>query len=79
MKCVICGGKLQNQKVTFVYDHDNEYFLVENVPAEVCAQCGEKTYNPEVTDRLMHLFRKKLRPEKTVEVPVFDFNNQALV
>ena len=49
MKCVFCGGRAESQKVTFVYDYDNDYFFIENVPAEVCVQCGEKTYSPEVS------------------------------
>jgi YgiT-type zinc finger domain-containing protein len=73
MKCVFCGGKVESQKVTFVYDYDDDYFFIENVPAEVCMQCGEKTYSPEVTDELIHLAKKKLNPVKTIQVPVFDY------
>lgn len=59
MNCVYCGGKIESKRVTFVYDYDNNYFLVENVPAEVCTQCREKTYSPEVTDDLIRLAQKK--------------------
>lgn len=76
MKCHICGGKIVSQKVTFVYDHHGDYLLIENVPAEVCEQCGEKTYSPEVTDELIRLAKKKLKPDKTVQVPVFDYASQ---
>lgn len=78
MKCIYCGGKVESQKVTFVYDYDADYFLIENVPAEVCEQCGEKTYSPEVTDDLIHLSKKKLKPVKTVQVPVFDYSSQTV-
>ena len=78
MKCVFCGGQVEPRKVTFTYDHDGDYFLIENVPAEVCVQCGEKTYSPMVTDELVRLARKKLKPAKTVLVPIFDYANQAL-
>jgi len=50
MSCVLCGGKIESREVTFVYDEDGECFLVENVPAEACTRCGEKTYSPQVTD-----------------------------
>ncbi len=73
MKCVYCGGKIEARKVTFVYDEDSDYFFVENVPAEVCAQCGEKTYSPEVTDELIQLAQRKLQPARRAVVPVFDY------
>ena len=77
MQCIFCGGKIESRRVTFVYDYDNDYFLIENVPAEVCMQCGEKTYSPEVTDDLTHLAKKRLKPARTVQVPVFDYADQA--
>jgi len=64
--------------VTFVYDYDNDYFFIENVPAEVCVQCGEKTYSPEVTDELIRLAKKELKPVKTIQVPVFEYVGQVL-
>ena len=77
MKCVFCGGKVENQSVTFIYDEDGEYFFVENVPAEVCSQCGEKTYSPDVTDDLLQIAKKRLKPNKTIQVPVFNYAHQA--
>ena len=76
MKCVFCGGKVESRKVTFTYDYDNDYFFVENVPAKVCTQCGEKIYSPEVTDDLIRFAKKRLSPVKTLQVPVFDYTNQ---
>jgi len=77
MKCIFCGGKVELRSVTFVYDYDGDYFFIENVPAEVCTQCGEKTYSPEVTDDMIRLAKRKLRPARRVEVPVFDYAIQA--
>lgn len=78
MKCVFCGGKIETRTVTFIYDYDDDYFFIENVPAEVCVQCGEKTYSPEVTDELIHLAQKELKPVRTIQVPVFEYAGQVL-
>ena len=78
MRCVFCGGKVESQKVTFVYDNDSDYFLIENVPAEVCKQCGEKSYAPEVADALIHVAQQKPEPVKTIQVPVFDYDPPVL-
>ncbi len=73
MKCVFCGGKVKKKKVTFSYEEDDKYILVENVPAEICTECGEKTYSPEVTDELLRFAKDEFQPVKIIEVPVFNF------
>ena len=73
MKCVFCSGETKKMTVTFSYEEENRYFLVEHVPAEVCDQCGEKTYSPEVTAELLKFAKDKFKPAKKLEVPVFDF------
>ncbi len=72
-KCVFCGGHVEKKMVTFTYEDDDKYLLVEHVPAEVCTRCGEKMYSPEVTDELLEFAKDKFKPVKTVKVPVFDF------
>lgn len=76
-KCVFCGGNVSEEQVTFVYDDDDKYFFVEHVPAEVCTKCGERTYSPEVTEDIFKFAKRKVKPAKTVEVPVFDFAEKA--
>ena len=73
MKCVFCGGTLEERIVTFTYEDKDKYLFVENVPAEICTRCGEKIYSPEVTDELLRFARNEFEPVKTIEVPVFDF------
>ena len=73
MNCVFCGGKVEPRVVTFIYDEAGDYFFIENVPAEVCTQCGEKTYSPKATDEIIGLAKRKLKPARRIEVPVFDY------
>jgi len=73
MKCVFCGGETKKMTVTFTYEEENKYFLVEHVPADVCERCGEKVYSPAVTDELLKFAKDKFKPTKKLEVPVFDF------
>jgi HTH-type transcriptional regulator/antitoxin MqsA len=77
MKCVFCGGTTKPAKVTFTYDEDNKYLFVENVPAELCGNCGEKTYSPEVSDELLKYTKKELKPVKMINVPLYDFTEHA--
>lgn len=73
MKCVFCGGKVVETKVTFTYEEEDKYLIVEHVPAEVCQKCGEKMYSPEVTDELLRFARHEFKPSRRIEVPVYDF------
>jgi len=73
MRCVFCGGKLEKKTVTFSYEENDKHLFVENVPAEVCTVCGEKTYSPEVTDELLKFAKKDVKPKRIIKVPVFDF------
>lgn len=73
MKCVFCGGVLEEKMVTFSYEEEDKYLFVEHVPALVCSKCGERIYSPEVTDKLLKFAKDEFRPVKTIEVPVFDF------
>ena len=73
MKCVFCGGSVERKMVTFTYEEDDKYLFVENVPAEVCTKCGEKTYSPEVTDQLLKFAKDGVKPARIINVPVFDF------
>ena len=73
MSCVRCGGMLEDMVVTLTYEEGDKYLFVEHVPALVCNKCGERIYSPKVTDKLLKFAQDKLRPVKTIEVPVFDF------
>jgi len=55
MRCRFCGGHTKEQLVTDLYTEGSLYLAVENVPADVCQQCGERYYRPEVTKRLLAL------------------------
>jgi YgiT-type zinc finger domain-containing protein len=55
MKCCFCGGQTEEEIVTDLYTEGNLYVAVENVPADVCQQCGERYYSPEVMKMLLAL------------------------
>jgi HTH-type transcriptional regulator / antitoxin MqsA len=76
MRCAFCGGELRKASVTFSYEGDDTYLLVERVPAEVCLKCGERLYTPEVTDTLLQIARQPAKPKKIIRVPVYDFNEK---
>jgi len=78
MNCAFCGGELKKSTVTFSYEEDETYILVEHVPAEVCPKCGERLYTPEVTDILLQFAKQPVKPAKMINVPVYDFTERAV-
>ena len=76
MSCVFCGGKIVAQKVTFMYEQDGQFWVIQNVPAEVCVACGEKTFAPEIADEMLKFAKRRFEPVKLVEMPVFDYGHK---
>jgi YgiT-type zinc finger domain-containing protein len=60
-------------KVNYVLEMDGEFVIVENVPARVCLETGERLFAPETVERLQQLAWKRKKPSRKVEVPVFEF------
>ena len=52
MECMFCGGALIEQKASYVFEDNDHLIYVMNVPTELCEHCDEKSYSPEVSERL---------------------------
>jgi hypothetical protein len=46
--------------------------IVENVPAEVCTQCGETFIRPEVARKIQRIAWEQPPPKRIADVPVYD-------
>lgn len=66
-------GTSVERKVNYVLEMDGKFIIVENVPARVCVQTGERLFVPETVERLQQLAWKRKKPSRKVEVPVFEF------
>ena len=71
-RCYFCGGELVEQLTTFVHEENGRVRVIRNVPAYVCAQCGEREYSRETTDRILALLKRPPRPVEILEVPSYD-------
>lgn len=52
MKCDFCKGKTTSRKVRKHHWHDGKLFVVENVCAEVCQECGERYFHATTLDAI---------------------------
>ena len=61
------------QNVNYTLELDGEFIVVENVPARVCVQTGEKLFSPETVERLQKIVLEKKKPSRLIQTPVFQF------
>jgi YgiT-type zinc finger domain-containing protein len=58
--------------VTYALELDGKFVLVENVPARVCVETGERFFSPETVERLQEMIWES-KPNRFIETPVFQF------
>jgi len=58
--------------VTYAIETDGRFVLVENVPARICVETGERFFSPETVERLQAMIWER-KPNRFVETPVFQF------
>jgi len=69
-QCSVCHSQTVHQLVTYIQWYEGKLVLVENVPAEICPNCGEQYFSPEVADKVQHAITAQTS-SKTLSVPVF--------
>ena len=73
MKCDLCSGPVVNQKVLYTIEFKERLHIIENVPAKVCLQCGERLYSPETVEKIQTAIWQEKKPNKTIEAPVLEY------
>jgi len=61
------------RKVTYAIEVDGKFIIIENVPARVCLETGERLFSPETVERLQRTVWEKRKPDRVIETPVFEF------
>jgi len=61
------------QKVNYVLEMDGKFIIIENVPARVCLETGERLFSPETVERLQQMIWEQREPTRVIETPVFEF------
>jgi len=72
MKCDICGGRREKTDISYNIFYRGRPVIIENVPAEVCQQCGEEYFDPDTVEMLQKVVWSQKKPKRTIETPVFD-------
>ena len=73
MKCLVCHHDMVDRKITLDLRIGEDLVVIEDVPATVCENCGERVFTPEVTRQVQAVAQKRKERTRTVLVPVFSF------
>lgn len=61
------------QKVTYTLEYNGKFIVIENVPARVCLETGERFFSPETVEHLQQIAWEQRAPVRVIETPVFEF------
>ena len=61
------------QKVTYALAVGGKFIIIENVPARVSLETGERFFSPETVERLQQTIWEQRKPSRVIETPVFEF------
>jgi len=70
-KCYFCKGKLARKRIRHVHRWGTRIIIFDDVPAEVCQQCGEVYFSPEVLKLMDEMTLQDYKPKAVLSVPVF--------
>ncbi len=62
------------EKVTYGIEVDGRFILIENVPARMNVETGERLFSHETVERLQKIAWGWQKPSRVVETPVFQFS-----
>ena len=57
-KCPLCGGEMKSGKTAASFFIDEKIIIIKDVPAEVCADCGEAFTKSSVAGRIEDILDK---------------------
>lgn len=61
------------KKVTYSIEVDGRFVIIEDVPARVNVETGEKYFSPETVERLQQAVWERYRPIRIIETPVYEY------
>lgn len=66
---------LVEMNVTYSIEVEGRFILIENVPARVNLETGERYFAPETVERLQQAVSEQCKPSRVIETPVFEYTS----
>ena len=78
MKCDFCGAETRHKFVKRQHWLNRKLYIVENVSAEVCTNCGERYFHARTLDAIDEYLSKQHEVKKRLNVEVVQFEQAAV-
>jgi HTH-type transcriptional regulator / antitoxin MqsA len=65
--------RLTQRLVTYTIEVDGRVVIVENVPARIDQETGERFFSPETVERLQSIVWEGREPDHMTQTPVYRF------
>lgn len=74
-KCHVCGEQMIERRIKQDFWIKGDLIVIEDVPAGVCQQCGEKVVKADVGRQMAALIAdiEQTQPVRSISVPVLQF------
>ena len=77
--CSFCGHRVVKEKrVQYIYKHNDDFLLVNDVPCEECEFCGEQYFKVSALKMIEREFKSiystKKKPKRELILPVENFS-----
>ena len=76
-ECYFCKGRIVQEQVSVDFRWGHRLKVIENVPAGVCQQCGEKYFQAAVYKAMEKLAASQAKPVARLTVDVVQFKEVA--
>jgi YgiT-type zinc finger domain-containing protein len=74
MRCDLCKGRVKKSLIGYTLFYEGHWIIVDNVPAKVCQQCGEKLFSPRTVERLQKIIWDKRPPRRKIQTPLYAYH-----
>ena len=61
------------KQVTYTLELNGKFFVIENVPARVDEETGERFFSPSTVEHLQQIILTGQAPDRFTEVPVYKY------
>ena len=66
-ECHICNSRKSHTKnISEVFQIDGKFYLVKNIPATVCSNCGEAIFSRAMTEHIRSMLHRNSQPIETI-------------
>jgi len=72
-RCPRCKSEaLESRIIQYFQEFEGDYFIIENVSARICNQCGEIIFSERIAERIQEMIWSGAEPKRTERVSVYE-------